>query len=119
MYAGPFVLQVQLSHNTAPSIEPAGQVCCMRLLPAAVDTGLMPILDMKVWMEDGDIMFQHYEKPTASGNIMHANAAQSVTFRNSVHTQEILRRLLNSSPLLDWESCVAPVHDEAWVPTAI
>ena len=69
----------------------------------------MPILDMKVWMEDGDIMFQHYEKPTASGNIMHANAAQSVTCRNSVHTQEILRRLLNSSPLLDWESSVAPV----------
>ena len=61
----------------------------------------MPILDMKVWIErsSGNIMFQHYEKPTASGNIMHANTAQAVTCRNSVHTQEIMRRLLNSSPL--------------------
>jgi hypothetical protein len=40
---------------------------------------------------------------------MHANSAQSVTCRNSVHTQEILRRLLNSSQLLDWKTEVAPV----------
>ena len=26
-----------------------------------------------------------------------------------MHTQEILRRMLNSSPLLDWKTCVAPV----------
>ena len=71
----------------------------------------MPILDMKVWMEEtsGNILFQHYEKPTASGNILHANSAQAVTCRRSVHTQEIMRRLLNSSPMLNWESCVAPV----------
>ena len=60
----------------------------------------------------GNIMFQHYEKPTASGSIMHANTAQAISCRNSVHTQEIMRRLLNSSPLLDWKSCVAPVLSE-------
>ena len=54
-------------------------------------------------------MFQHFEKPSASHNIMHAKSAQSISCRNSVHTQEILRRLFNSSPLLDWETCVAPV----------
>ena len=71
----------------------------------------MPILDMKVWMDEsnGNILFQHYEKPTASGKILHVNSAQAVTCRRSVHTQEIMRRLLNSSPMLDWESCVAPV----------
>ena len=57
----------------------------------------------------GNIIFQHYEKPTASHNIMHANSAQSISCRNSVHTQELLRRLLNSSPLLDWKTEVAPV----------
>ena len=40
---------------------------------------------------------------------MHANSAQSISCRNSVHTQELLRRLLNSSPLLDWKTEVAPV----------
>jgi hypothetical protein len=70
----------------------------------------MPILDMEVWMDaDGNIMFQHYEKPTSSKTVMHANSAQSITCRNSVHTQEIMRRLLNSSPMLDWKTCVAPV----------
>ena len=58
------------------------------------------------------IIFQHYEKPTASQNILHARSAQAVSCRNSVHTQEILRRLLNSSPLLDWKTCVAPVLSE-------
>ena len=73
----------------------------------------LPILDMKVWMnEDGNILFEHYEKPTASKSILHAKSAQSVTCRNSVHTQELLRRMLNSSPLLDWRSCVAPVLTE-------
>ena len=38
----------------------------------------MPILDMEVWMEEGKILFQHYEKPTASQSIMHAKSAQSV-----------------------------------------
>ena len=54
-------------------------------------------------------MFQHYEKPTASQSITHAKSAQSVPCRNIVHTQEILRRLLNCSPLLDWKTSVAPV----------
>jgi hypothetical protein len=69
------------------------------------------ILDMEVWMdsETRNILFRHYEKLTASHNIMHANSAQWVTCRNSVHKQEILRRLLNSSQLVDWKPEVAPV----------
>ena len=40
---------------------------------------------------------------------MRANSAQSVSCRHSVHTQKILRRFPNSSPLLDWKTDVAPV----------
>ena len=70
-------------------------------VPSRSSEGKLAILDMKVWIEqeNGNIMFQHYEKPTASHNIMHANSAQSISCRNSVHTQEILRRLFNSFPL--------------------
>ena len=80
-------------------------------VPSRNPDGKMPILDMEVWIdqESGNTLFQHYEKPTASHNIMHAKSAQSISCRNSVHTQEILRRLFNSSPLLDWKTCVAPV----------
>ena len=77
------------------------------------DDKKMAILDMKVWLDrESNIMFQHYEKPTASKNIMHALSAQSLSCRNSVHTQELLRRMLNSSPQLDWRACVAPVLSE-------
>ena len=71
----------------------------------------MPILDMKVWLDNntGNILFQHYEKPTASKNILHANSAQPITCRDSVHTQEILRRILNCSTELDWSKDIAPV----------
>ena len=71
----------------------------------------MPILDMKVWLDNntGNILFQHYEKPTASKNILHANSAPPITCRDSVHTQEILRRILNCSTELDWSKDIAPV----------
>ena len=66
-------------------------------VPSRNEDQKMAILDMKVWIEkrDGNILFQHYEKPTASQSILHAKSAQSVSCRHSVHTQEILRRLLN------------------------
>ena len=71
----------------------------------------MPILDMKVWQDsqDGYILFQHYEKSMATKKIMHAESAQSSSCKKSVHTQEILRRLFNSSKRLDWATEVAPV----------
>ena len=57
-------------------------------VPSRNSSEKMPILDMKVWIdkEEGNIMFQHYEKPTTSKSIMHAKSAQSVSCRNSVHT---------------------------------
>ena len=73
--------------------------------------GKMPILDMKVWTDetDGFIMFQHYQKPMSCKKIMHADSALSGSCKKSVHTQEIIRRLLNSSMRLDWKTEVAPV----------
>ena len=41
--------------------------------------------------------------------IMHADSALSGSCKKSVHTQEIIRRLLNSSMRLDWKTEVAPV----------
>ena len=73
----------------------------------------MPILDMKVWMSgDGYIMYQHYQKPMASKKVMHSQSAQSTQCKRNVHTQEIIRRLLNSSARLDWERETAPVVTE-------
>ena len=69
----------------------------------------LPILDMKVWTRgDGIIMYQHYEKAVSSKTVLHSESAHSAAIKRSVHTQEILRRLLNSSRCLGWNE-VAPV----------
>ena len=50
-------------------------------IPSRNTDSKMPILDMKVWMDSltGDILFQHYEKPSSTHKIMLVNSAQSVS----------------------------------------
>ena len=71
----------------------------------------LAILDMKVWqdIQEGHIMFQHFEKPMATQKIMHAASAQSPSCKKRVHTREVLRQLLNSSGRLDWSTETAQV----------
>ena len=58
------------------------------------------ILNMKVWIERNkyNIYSSTMRNPLP------------ITCRNSVHTQEIMCRLLKGSPILDSKSEVAPVH---------
>ena len=70
----------------------------------------MAILDMKVWIDqNGDILYEHYEKDVSSKTVLHARSAHSAACKKGVHTQEVLRRLLNSSKRLNWETETAPV----------
>ncbi len=70
----------------------------------------LPILDMKVWMSDqGNVMFTHYEKPMSNRAILNNKSAHPASCKRSVHTQEIIRRILNCSRELDWETETAPV----------
>ena len=57
-------------------------------------------------------MFQHYEKRVSSKTILHAQSAHSAACKRSVHTQEIIRRLMNSSHRLNWKEETAPVITE-------
>ena len=77
--------------------------------PTNNNDGKMPILDMKVWMSrENHILYQHYEKVVASKQIMNAQSAQSSTCKRNVHVREVVRRMLNTSTKLDWDSFVAP-----------
>ena len=40
---------------------------------------------------------------------MHANSAQSASCKKSVHVQEVLRSIMNTSSRLNWNEEVAPV----------
>ena len=78
--------------------------------PSQHPDGKMPILDMSVSInEEGFIVYQHFEKPVSSKKIMNVNSAQSMQCKKNVHVQEVVRRLLNCSARLNWDTEVVPV----------
>jgi hypothetical protein len=65
----------------------------------------LAILDMKVSMDNEKFaVYQHYEKPVSSKQVIHAQSALSPRCKLSVHVSEIVRRILNTSCRLDWDN---------------
>jgi hypothetical protein len=70
----------------------------------------LPILDMKVWMDNEMFaVYQHYEKPVSSKQVINAQSALSPRWKLSVHINEIVRRILNTSSRLDWDNQTSPL----------
>ena len=73
----------------------------------------MAVLDLKVWMDqEGNILFQHYQKPMASKKAIQAKSAHSISCKKSTHVQELVRRMLNTSCRLDWNDYTVPILTE-------
>ena len=78
--------------------------------PGRNSDGKLPILDMKVWIDEKHfVVFQHFEKPMANRQILQSQSAQSDKCKRSVHVNELVRRILNTSARLDWSEFVAPI----------
>ena len=78
--------------------------------PCKNEDGKLAILDMNVWIDpDAYIVYQHYQKPVASKQVLAAQSAQSTSCKRNVHVRELVRRILNTSRRLEWETMVAPV----------
>ena len=76
----------------------------------------LPILDMKVWMDtQGTILYSHYEKPMSNKAFLNSQSAHPAACKKGVHTQEVIRRILNCSKKLDWKkrgsTCDNRLHD--------
>ena len=68
---------------------------------------------MCVWMNSEHfLVYQHYEKSVASKLVIGAQSAQSEACKRSVHTRELIRRMLNTSAKLVWKDFSAPVLTE-------
>ena len=88
--------------------------------PSLHDDNKLPILDVKVWVEerrrknkDGDdentekekmILHEYYYKDVATRSVISARSAMPWKTKRTVITQEILRILLRCSPELPWET---------------
>ena len=78
-------------------------------IPGKYDDKKLPILDMKCWMKDGLLLYQHYSKPMATKLVISARSAHSDQTKRSVHIAECVRRMMNTSNKLDWDEYFVPV----------
>ena len=78
-------------------------------LPSNHPDGKLPILDMKCYVKNDLILYEHYEKKVSSKLVISARSAHSAQTKRSVHISELVRRMMNTSPLLDWSEHCAPV----------
>ena len=76
------------------------------------DDGKLPILDMKCYMKNDVVVYEHYSKPMATDLIISARSAHSEQTKRSVHISECVRRMMNTSPLLSWEEHTVPHLNE-------
>ena len=66
-------------------------------VPSNYADGKMPVLDMKVWMNDkSEIDFMFYEKPTKAQVVISKDSALPHNIRMKTLTQEIFCRLHNT-----------------------
>ena len=71
--------------------------------PSMHDDGKMPILDLKVWVNETNVIkHEFYAKDVSSKSVIHRNSALPDTVKRTVLSQEALRRLLNCSRDLPW-----------------
>ena len=61
----------------------------------------LPTLDIKIWIKDGLIEYEFYEKPMGANIVLHAKTALSEQTKLSSLTQEVVRRLLHTSRRLE------------------
>jgi hypothetical protein len=83
----------------------------------------LPILDMKVWIEDQEkeaegvtrttsvIMYEFYAKEVASKALVNARSALPWCTERTALTKEVLRVMMNCSRMLPWEKVVKKVED--------
>ena len=69
--------------------------------------GKLPILDLKVWLDKsgGEVMIKHefYKKPMASKFTLKKGTAYPKNKIRAVLVEEVMRRLRNCSPEMEWE----------------
>ena len=78
-------------------------------LPENHPDGKLLILDMKSWLDpSGNILYQHYEKPMASKQVISARSAHSESSKRAVPISESVRRMVNTSRRLGLDGVLRP-----------
>ena len=80
--------------------------------PANYEEMKVPILDIKVWVENNQVLHEYYSKPVASKAVIDAQSAMPLKDKRTVLTQDLLRIIMRCSPELPWH--VKKTHIEEY-----
>ena len=70
--------------------------------PANHDEQKVPILDIKVWIENDRVMHEYYSKSVSSKSVIDERSAMPTKDKRTVLTQDLLRVIMRCSPDLPW-----------------
>ena len=59
--------------------------------------GKLPILDLKCWVQDGHVYYEHYTKPTSSKLLIMERSAMPGSIKRASITQMVVKILENTS----------------------
>ena len=76
--------------------------------------GTLPTLDLQIWIRnDNKVLYKYYEKAMIPTTVIHARSAIPESARRATLNQELIRRLTNTSELVDDVVRVSIVDDYA------
>ena len=64
----------------------------------------VPILDIKVWVNNQRILHEYFSKTVSSKAVIDAQSAMPMKDKRTILTQDLLRVILRCSPELPWET---------------
>ena len=74
-------------------------------------SGRIPILDTEMWVDNNQIMFNHYSKPMSSKEVVLSRSMMSNSMKRDILVQEGGQQLRNCLISLPWEVRAAHVMD--------
>ena len=96
---------VRMASSIHPMIQLTGDC------PSKNNDGKMPLLNTKVWVEEGVLLYENYRKPVANPLMMLEMSAMPANMKRTVLTQEVIRIRRNMSKRLPWEETVKHLDD--------
>ena len=76
--------------------------------------GVLPTLDLEIWVgEQNKVMFRFFEKAMVSPMVLHRRSAMPEGIRRATLNQEMVRRMVNTSELVDVKTRIDVVDDYA------
>ena len=89
-------------HIRETSIEIHQSIQLEADFPANHDEQKVPILDIKVWIENDRVMHEYYSKSVSSKSVIDERSAMPTKDKRTVLTQDLLRVIMRCSPDLPW-----------------